>query len=239
VPDGPYTGTATLDALDGATNYRSWLAGFVDELGRRAATTALVDFGAGIGTYPREARSRGYQVTCVELDDAQRDRLVADGFSAVRSLDALGDGAVSAVYSLNVIEHIADDAHALRQLLRVVRPGGGLLLVVPAFPVLFSNLDRQVGHFRRYRRRGLVRTVAGAGWVVDSCRYGDSLGFPAALVYRLLGRVVDGILKPGQVGVYDRALFPLSRRLDAVTHRWVGKNLILFAHRPDAAQSAA
>lgn len=228
-----YTGLETLEALDGATNYRAWLVGFIDELARRAATRELVDFGAGIGTYPREARSRGYTVTCVELDEGQRSRLEADGFAAVESLSALGTGRVKAMYSLNVIEHIADDTATLRQLLDAVAPGGQLLLVVPAFPLLFSNLDRQVGHHRRYRRRELLRKVAATGWVVDSCHYGDSLGFPAALAYRLLGRFVDGILKPGQVGVYDRLVFPVSRRLDAVARRWFGKNLVLFAHRPE------
>lgn len=229
-----YSGTETLEALDGAANYRAWLAGFVDELARLARTDELVDFGAGIGTYPREVRSRGHTVTCVELDQGQRDRLGADGFRAVESLGALGSGLAPAIYSLNVLEHIADDTATLRELLDVSEPGGHLLLVVPAFPLLFSNLDRQVGHHRRYRRQELLHKVEAAGWVVDSCRYGDSLGFPAALAYRLLGRFVDGILKPGQVGVYDRLVFPLSRRLDRVASGWFGKNLVLFAHRPGA-----
>ncbi len=229
--EGSYSGTVNLEIMDGATNYIAWLTGFVDQLGREARTRTLLDFGAGIGTYPRKARSLGYRVRCVELDDAQRQLLQEDGFDAVRSLDQLPEGSCEAVYCLNVIEHIPDDSAALRALWRVTAPGGHLLVVVPAFQMLFNNNDRLVGHVRRYGRRELLERLRSTDWVVDRCRYGDCLGFAAALAYRLLGRHVDGVLKPGQINLYDRWLFPASRRLDAVFGPLLGKNLVVFAHR--------
>ncbi len=232
MPEADYSGNATLQALEGADNYHRFIASLIVELCESAGAKEVLDFGAGIGTYPREARQRGYAVRCVELDDAQRAGLEADGFDAVRSLDDLPDGGCRAVYSFNVLEHIAEDVEALRELRRVTEPGGHLLLIVPAFPVLFSALDREVGHFRRYRRRELLDKVTAAGWVPDRWTYADSLGFPAALAYRLAGPLTTGVLKPTGVGVYDRVLFPLSLRLDRVAGRLFGKNLVVFAHRP-------
>ena len=75
----------------------------------------------------------------------------------------------------------------------------------------------------------MTRLAAEAGFVVERCRYVDSLGFFAALVYRLVSR--SGTLNTRSVERYDRFVFPLSRRIDRVAGRWIGKNLLLEAGR--------
>ena len=227
-----YTGTDVLESLTGAENYRSFLTGLIDEAARAASSHRLLDFGAGIGTYAREARSLGYDVLCVELDEGHRSQLEAEGFDAVATLATVPDASYEALYSLNVLEHIDDDVGALRDLHRVTAPGGRLLLYVPAFELLYSHLDRKVGHHRRYVRPQLAQRVGQAGYVVDRCEYADSLGFVATLAYRLSGLGLGSVMKPESVAFYDRWLFPLSRKVDRVCRRSFGKNLVLFAHRP-------
>jgi hypothetical protein len=90
-------------------------------------------------------------------------------------------------------------------------------------------MDRAVGHVRRYRKRELRELVLGAGFRVTDCRYVDSLGFFAALAYRAVSR--SGRLRPASVERYDRFVFPLSRVVDRLAARWVGKNLLLEARR--------
>ena len=237
--DFEYSGTDTLEALEGAKNYRRFLASLIASLvSGRAPGTEVLDFGAGIGTYAEEARKLGCTVACVELDDRQRARLTREGFAAHRSLDEVPDGSQSSVYSFNVLEHIRDDASAIRDLFRVVAPGGRLLLYVPAFPVLFSAFDRHCGHYRRYRRVPLVSLAQSAGFTVDSCTYADSLGFFASLVYRALNNGEDASPSGRSIALYDIFVFPLSKLLDRVLGRLFGKNLVLFAHRP-AGRAAA
>lgn len=227
-----YTGVNNLEVMEVATNYCTFLADLIAEVGGPPQDLAgVLDLGAGVGTYARLARDRGYDVQCCELDADLRDRLEADGFATYGDLDELADSSLDFVFTLNVLEHVDDDGAVLRQLRRVLRPSGRLLVYVPAFPVLYSAMDRRVGHVRRYRRRPLLRAVQEAGFQVDRCRHADSLGFFASLVLRL-DRHSSGDLGERSVALYDRLVFPVSRALDRVLHRWLGKNLLLAATRP-------
>jgi SAM-dependent methyltransferase len=220
--------------MEEAVNYQRFLTGLISKLVSSAGSGAsLLDFGAGVGTYARQAQALGPSVLCVEIDDGLAARLAGQGFEVVAGLDAVAPQSQQALYSFNVLEHIDDDQAALHDLFRVAAPGGHLLLYVPAFPVLFGAVDRRVGHVRRYRRRQLIARVRAAGFEVDSSVYADSLGFPAALAYRALGHRASGELSARSVGRYDRLLFPLSRRLDSAwLQHCFGKNLVLTAHRP-------
>ena len=190
-----------------------------------------MDFGAGTGTHAASMRDRGYDVTCIEIDPTLQRVLRDRGLTVGEAPSAFEPASFDVAYSMNVIEHIVDDEQALASLVRCVRPGGRLVVFVPAFPLLFSSMDEKVGHVRRYRRRGLVDLVTRAGFEVDRCRYVDSLGFPATLAYKALGSR-DGDLGEGSLGFYDRVVFPVSRGLDRVLGRVVGKNLLLVATRP-------
>ena len=144
-------------------------------------------------------------------------------------LEAIPPGSLDYVYSLNVLEHIDDDAGALQAIRARLAPGGQLFLYVPAFMVLYTALDRRVGHFRRYRRSGLRRLLANTGFVVDEARYADSLGFGITLAYKAIGRS-DGRIDPRALRIYDGVVFPVSKRLDPMLGRVAGKNLLVRAH---------
>jgi hypothetical protein len=92
-------------------------------------------------------------------------------------------------------------------------------------------MDRQVGHYRRYRRPELTALLRQAGFVIDEARYVDSLGFFAALLYKVLGDTSGSINVQG-LRLYDRFIFPLSRLIDRIVAGSFGKNLLLTAHRP-------
>ncbi|MDP9118525.1 MAG: class I SAM-dependent methyltransferase [Actinomycetota bacterium] len=80
--------------------------------------------------------------------------------------------------AFEVLEHIDDDAAALSEWLRYVRPGGHLLLSVPAHPHRFGPMDHHAGHFRRYAPDELRRLAESAGLVeVDTQLYGSPLGY--------------------------------------------------------------
>lgn len=227
-----YTGVDTLEVLTSAVRYQRFLTGLLT----RAAGAAgdglqAADFGAGLGTLARDARSLGWDVTCVELDPALRARLREDGFDAVESLDDMSPQSLDFLFSYNVLEHIEDHAAVVSAFHRVLKPGAPLLIYVPAYAVLYGPLDRAVGHVRRYRRKGLINLVESAGFSVRVCHYCDSIGFAAALVYRVVG---SGQLREREVKRYDRFAFPASRRLDCVAQWFFGKNLVLIAHRPGA-----
>jgi SAM-dependent methyltransferase len=223
----PYPGTTNLEAMEAAHNYHRFLTSVV--LRHVDPTLPVLDFGAGTGTHARALRDRGIQVSCVEPDPQLRLRLEEDGFRVETNALDYGPKAFASIYSINVLEHLEDDAAALSELFEATAPGGRVILYVPAFQLLFSAMDRTVGHLRRYRDRQLAALVREAGFRVTRCAYVDSLGFLATLGYRLLPET--GTLNRGKVAVYDRFIFPPSRALDRVTSRWLGKNLLVVGHR--------
>ena len=87
--------------------------------------------------------------------------------------------------SLDVLEHV-NDARALRELRRVVRPGGFLLVTVPAYPRLWSSHDEANHHLRRYTRSSLLTAAGAARFAPIRTTYFNSSLLPAATLYRLV-----------------------------------------------------
>lgn len=217
-----------FDAMDSAERYNRHILELA--LGYAGDATRAIDFGAGTGRLATALAQHGFDVTCIEPDPGLRARLVARGFTSVAALAELGAQRFDYAVSVNVLEHLHDDAGAVRALYEQLAPGGRALVYVPAFPLLWTANDTLVGHQRRYRRAPFERLFRDAGFAVDDVRYVDSLGFPATLAYRLVGRA-DGEITPRSVRLYDRLLFPVSRLLDRALHGVLGKNLVLRARR--------
>lgn len=212
-----------------AKNYNRFLASLIERHVRPHQT--ILDFGAGAGTFALPLVRRGFDVTCVEPDEGLRARLREAGAPVVPSLSSVTHESVEFAYSFNVLEHIADDAEALRELSSKLKPGARLLIYVPAFEILFSAMDRRVGHHRRYRCDRLIDLLTKSGLRVTEAAYADSLGFLATLIYRLVGDNT-GEVDRSALKAYDRWVFPLSRALDGAVSRWIGKNLVATAEKP-------
>jgi SAM-dependent methyltransferase len=228
VNDARYSGTDNLEVMREAVNYNRWL---VELLTSRAhKEDRLLDFGAGVGTFAIALAAEGYAVECVEPDAAQRQTIAAHGLRAHRDLAEIQDASVDFAYTFNVLEHIDDDRSAIRALARKVRVGGTLLVYVPAFPVLFTSMDRKVGHVRRYRKDDLCTKISTAGLAVQEAEYVDSLGFVATLAYRWLGSDTGDIDRRA-LRSYDRFVFPASRWTDRALKHVLGKNLLVVARR--------
>jgi SAM-dependent methyltransferase len=224
-----YVGVDNLEAMQEAVNYNAFLA---REVARDALPgRTVVDFGAGVGTFARPLAAAGHRVICVESDDHLTERLRADGLTTVAAIDALPDASVDYLYSLNVLEHIEDDAAVVQAWFQKLKPGAPLLLYVPAFMVLYSEMDRRIGHFRRYRRVPLQQLLERHGFEVNTSLYVDSAGFFASLAFKAIDRS-GGVLNPRTVRLYDRVAFPVSRLMDRVVGRWFGKNVLIRATRP-------
>ena len=222
-----YPGTRTLHLLEAAENYNNFLIGLIRNY---ASANEIMDFGAGIGTFARRLREEGFQVTCIEPDVLLRNRLQAQGLVAFEDLGSISDDSVDFIFSFNVLEHIADDRGALMQLSRKLKSSGRLLLYVPAFPMLWTTVDAQLSHHRRYTIRTLKETIQSSNFEVEEIRYADSIGFVVTLLFRML-RLGPERLNSHLLAIYDKWLFPLSRIIDLVAHKWFGKNVIAACRR--------
>jgi len=106
-----------------------------------------------------------------------------NSFSA---LDVSGDE-IDSVVCLNVLEHVEDDRRVLSELYQSLKPGGVLVVLVPAHPSLYSELDRNLGHYRRYTEGMLIDRFREAGFVIEASRYFNWVG---AMGWYVFGRVL-------------------------------------------------
>lgn len=217
------TGVTNLESMAAARRYNAFL---LDQLACLPSAGRVLDVGAGTGTFAAALVQQGYDVCCIEPDPVLAQRLQAKGLLVAASLEALPEKTAYGAYSFNVLEHVNDDVGLLKQLHAVLHRGSPLVLYVPAFPSLYSEMDRQVGHVRRYLKQDLKEKVEAAGFKLVALRYCDVLGYPAALVYKWLGG--SGALTESAVARYDRWIFPVSRQLDRWTETFLGKNLLLI-----------
>jgi hypothetical protein len=206
----------TLESLASAVNYHRW----VEDLAAPHQGEDPIEVGAGLGDYAEAWVGRGQpRMTVSEADPGRlsylRSRFAADTRVVVRELDLTSGetAAHSAVVAINVLEHLEDDVGALRAMAWQVRPGGKVVVFVPAFEVAMSRFDRAVGHFRRYRKRTLAAAFHDAGLDVAELHYVNAPGLPAWFVgMRLLNLTPqDG----AAVRLWDRFVIPLARAAES------------------------
>ena len=203
----------------------------------------VLEVGAGLGTITRKLVEARPDMSVVALEPAGNvfsdlasyaavaPRVMAHQQTTEEFLASSDPQPFDAVLYLNVLEHIEDERLELRLAAQALRPGGALLVFGPALEWLYSELDFNAGHYRRYSVKGLERVVREAGFEVEYLCYFDVLGvLPYFLVYRLLRR-------PGISGstmwAYDRLLVPTSRLIQRILRRpGLGKNVILVARKP-------
>jgi len=161
----------------------------------------FLEIGAGTGRLTTEFLRRGFTGVCYDLGAENRAVLranLAPFAAAAAVVDDLVDvpaGAFDFVFAFEVLEHIADDGQALRQWADHLRPGGRLLLSVPAHARKFDAEDRAVGHYRRYEKPQIEALIRDAG-LVDVRVH--SYGFPLATITRA-GRRLLGSIDSGEV----------------------------------------
>ena len=163
----------------------------------------------------------------------------------VPELDAVQAAATALPYesefdvvgAFDVLEHIPDDAAAMNEIARSVKPGGGVLLTVPQHPRLWSSLDRYSGHQRRYTRSGLTTLVRDAGLDVLYASSFVSFLLPALFLSRMRQRSerVDPMqefrISPA-ANAFGRTAMAFERRLiTAGVSLPAGGSLLLVARR--------
>jgi SAM-dependent methyltransferase len=156
------------------------------------AGARILDAGCGSGRNMVELAHRG-TVTGVELSQTSVEIARSRGAGEVIAgsvLDVpLPDDSFELAVTLDVIEHLEDDLAALRELRRLVAPGGALLVTVPAYQWLWSGHDEINHHHRRYTRRTLRAVAEQAGWKQARTTYFNSLLLPVAILLRVVDRI--------------------------------------------------
>ena len=227
--------SAWLASLGSADAYNRWILSSV----KAHVRGRILEIGCGTGTFTMHLAALADHVTAVDIDPAfvakARDITGAQANVDIEQADAsisYWRERFETVIALEVIEHIEDDRTVLTNLFRALVPGGRLILKVPAGPSLYGEIDRAVGHHRRYRYTDLANRVRQAGFGEIAVWHFNSLG---AVGWWLNGKLLRRSHPPtDQVRAFD-ALVPVLRWVE---DRWrppIGLSLFAIASKPVSA----
>lgn len=224
-----------LQVLNKLSQYHVWLV----EQYAHALTGNVLDIGSGIGDLVQFYGVPGVRkITATDISpqmlDALRTRFAGNERYAVQKLDVLsaedvqriGERQFDVITCVNVLEHLKDDEQALRHMCRLLKPGGKICVIVPAFDWLYGTLDKVVGHERRYSRRTVAPKFRAAGFADVQLRYMNRLG---VLTWFMAGRVVRRTTFPPRTCLALDRMVPLLKKIDRILRLPFGQSLVLFA----------
>jgi SAM-dependent methyltransferase len=221
-----------LEGLATAVNHRRWFV----ELGIPYLGSDPIEIGSGLGDYAREWARHCERFTATEADP---DRLIAlkEALARLPNIDVRqmvlpvpDEASHTAALAYNVLEHIEDDVGALSSMARLVRPGGAVVIIVPAFSFAMSWVDVATGHVRRYTKRSLSQALTAAGLRVEQINYVNALGL---LGYYVATSVLRLAPKEGRmVKLYDSLVLPTTRTVERFVRAPFGQSVFAVARRP-------
>jgi SAM-dependent methyltransferase len=139
--------------------------------------------------------------------------------------------AFDAIFSVHVLEHVEDDRGFIENCLAMLKPGGKMVTLVPALQCLYSNLDREIGHYRRYNKKIVKRLIDGLDCNIVNLYYTNFLAIFGSLVLLKLGKI-DYQKSKANKGrfiflqkIYSRYLIPVIDVMERHVPMPIGLNL--------------
>jgi len=218
-----------LELFKLAKNWKRYFSGKIQKF----ISGEVLEVGAGVGATTEVLKNKEFKKwVCLEPDPTLCSEM-KDFFSSNSLLNSstILNGTLEDVSSkfdtilyIDVLEHIEDDSKEVHMAFERLNPNGNLIILVPAFNSLYSEFDKEIGHFRRYTKGMLFKLIPNGG-NVQYFQYLDSLGFVASLANKFFLRQSNP--KPSQIRFWDSFLVPVSKVLDKLFFYSFGKSLIL------------
>lgn len=234
------TGLQTLERFAAATRFNRWLFDTI----RPYCKGHVLEVGSGIGNISKLFLESNIQLTTSDLREAYCNYVLQQfgsnpHLAGVTSIDLAAPGFTQryshllqqfdTVVALNVVEHIEDDIKAVQHCMELLKPGGHLVVLVPAFQVLYNSFDKELGHYKRYTGRSLRALEKKAGLEVIHQQYFNVAGIPGWFIN---GSVLRRHLIPRrQLMVFDK-LIPILKLADSITFHSIGLSTIAVGRKP-------
>ena len=229
-----------LEAMSLADNYHRWIVSeFEEYLGDTVA-----EIGAGIGNFSKLLINKKLK-NLVAFEPSENmypllEKKLADRNNVKTLNNFLGnesdkyENVFDSVIYVNVLEHIEDDYKELSHVYKTLKNSGYVLIFVPALSWLYSDLDKDLGHFRRYYKKDIIDLMNATGFEIIKIKYFDFTGIiPWYIAFVLFKKTISR----GIVSFYDRVVIPIISTLENVITPPIGKNLLLVAKKSNRKMS--
>ena len=227
-------GFETLDSIAQANRFNEWMYKTIS----MDMDGEILEIGSGIGNISEYFVRDGYNISvsdmrteyCELLQKKFKDR---GNFQTVHQIDIVDPdfnikhqkllGTFDAVFALNIIEHVEDDDYAIRNCLKLLKKGGKLIILVPAFMYLYNGFDQGLGHYRRYTRKTLEGLYRQNNIELIDTTY---FNFAGVLGWWFSGSILKKKTIPsGQMKLYNSLVWAF-KIADFFLHRLIGLSVI-------------
>lgn len=234
-------GLLTLENLNIANRLNDWMFESI----RPFLKGRILEIGSGIGNISECFVKNNIAITlsdysdhyCSYLDKKFIDQPLVKGIFQIDLADKdfkikynLLIERFDTVFALNVIEHIKDDHLAIENCKKLLKPGGHLIILVPAYQTLYNGFDVELEHFRRYTKKTVTELFSSQQMNILQTWYFNMAG--------ILGWFVSGTilrnrhLPSGQLSFYNK-LVPIFRVMDRLTFNQIGLSVIIVGQKPE------
>lgn len=232
-------GFETLNNISGADKFNRWMYETIVPF----CNGDTLEVGGGIGNISQCFLADNKKLTITELQDDYcdviRHKLNKNKYlQEVICMDIVDPdfdkkhqasfGKFDAVFALNVVEHIEDDSLAIQNCKKLLKPGGNLIILVPAFMFLYNSFDKALAHFRRYNKKSLVELFLKNDLKIIHQQY---FNFVGTLGWWVSGNLLRKKVVPeGQMKLYN-FFVPIIKIIDYFTKRFVGLSVIVVGKK--------
>ena len=228
-------GLHTLEVIAKAGRFNKWM---YDQF-KHQLKGEILEIGSGIGNISQLVIEEGRSITLSDYNDEyceslRKKFLQYNNVREVMRIDLLDPNfenkyfvhkeKFDSIFLLNVIEHIEDDLIAVKNCNYLLKSGGHLILLAPAYSWLYCTFDKQLGHYRRYSLNKLKDLLIQGAF---SILKGDYFNFTGIAGWFLFGKIMNKkMLGRGEMSAFNK-IVPLAKAVDNILGRSTGLSIIV------------
>ncbi len=224
------SGKPTLESMSLATSYNRWTLSLFNEY----LKGEILEVGCGIGNFTKYLSSYG-KVTAIDVEEEYINSLAKEN---IKDVDCKTADISSKKFSIgkkfdviiciNVLEHIKDHKAALKNMFKVLKEGGCLILLVPAHQFLYGEIDRNIQHYRRYEKKQLETLLQDAQFSINSIRKLNMLG---AMGWFIAGKILkEKDINEDKVKIFN-FIAPPFLLIEKIMEPVIGTSLLTIAKK--------
>lgn len=233
------TGKETLEVISDADKFNRWMY----ETIKPHCSGSILEIGSGIGNISNYFISDNFDISLSDLSN-EYFKILEEKFGNAKNMKSLFTfdfaepelqtkyphliGKFDTIFALNVLEHVPDHEQSIRNCHELLKPGGKLVILVPAFQSLFNKFDVGLEHQRRYTPKTLHKVMDIPGFKIVHTQFFNVMGI---LGWYVTGKLMAKSTIPGgQMKLYDK-LVPLWKIVDLIFGRFFGLSVICVVQK--------
>jgi SAM-dependent methyltransferase len=232
-------GSHTLQVISKANRFNKWMY----DVFRKQLKGEVLEIGSGIGNISRLVLEDDLSLTLSDYNPEyfewlKKEFSFAKNIKEIIQINLLHKNFQTeysrfkenydSIFLVNVIEHLEDDAKALENCRFILKPGGNLVVLAPAYQWLFCNFDKKLGHFRRYTLDSLSEVIRKNDLTITKKQYFNFAGIAGWLLF---GKMLNHkLISKGEMNTFNRFV-PLAKWIDKFIANKAGLSIILTAQK--------